>query len=152
MVTRCVNNIVDALDSDSLDKSTEGDGSHDDSDSDISDVRIIVGSENRQLVESEVYESSSSISSNYTHAGTVARSLIECLQMSKCSELSRKRRVHCNPPVGKRKCKGAKPSKGAVSVSPQQRIKEFAGENFTISNGKLFCLIVLLERAQCKEK
>ena len=36
-------------------------------------------------------ESGSSFSSNSTHLGTIAKSLLECLQTPKYSELSRKR-------------------------------------------------------------
>ena len=113
MVTHCASDIIDALNSVSSDKSIQCDDSSEESDRDISNVRII-GSEDRQRV--EVDESGSSLSPNSTHSGTVAKSLLECLQTPKHSLLRRKRRVHCNPPVGKRKCKGAKPSKGAVSV------------------------------------
>ena len=48
MVTHFAGDIVDALDSISADKFIQCDSSSEESDSDISDVRIIEGSEDRQ--------------------------------------------------------------------------------------------------------
>ena len=48
MGTRCVDDIIDVLNSVSTDESLNSDGLFDNSDSYISDVRIIAGSEDRQ--------------------------------------------------------------------------------------------------------
>ena len=78
MVTSCASDIIDALNSISSDESIQCDNSSEESDSDISDVRII-GSKDRQRV--EVDESGSSLSSSSTCSGTVVKSLLECLQL-----------------------------------------------------------------------
>ena len=41
------------------------------------------------------------------------------------------------PPKGKRSA--GRNSKTTVNIKPDQRVKEFPGEHFTVSNGKLFC-------------
>ena len=56
---------------------------------DISDVQIL-GSDRQQVEVEESWDSS--IGLNSTCSVTVAKSLLECLQTPKCSELSRKRR------------------------------------------------------------
>ena len=53
MVTRCASDIVDALDSASADEFIQCDSSSEESDSDISVVRIIEGSEDRRRVEAD---------------------------------------------------------------------------------------------------
>ena len=52
MVTCCAGDIVDALDSVSADEFIRCDSSSEESNSDISDVRIIEGSEDRQRLRS----------------------------------------------------------------------------------------------------
>ncbi len=54
------------------------------------------------------------------------------------SDLTRKRRVNCNPPVGRKKSRGQGSSE-PKSVSPRDRVTEFPEEGLTVSNGKLFC-------------
>ena len=44
-----------------------------------------------------------------------------------------------NPPVGKKQHQPSKTSHVPKSVSPHQRLREFANENLTVSAGKLFC-------------
>ena len=68
MVTRCAGNIVDALDSVSADEFIQCDSSFEESDNDISDVRIIEGSKDRRQV--EVDKPGSSLSLNSTRLGT----------------------------------------------------------------------------------
>ena len=67
-----------------------------------------------------------------------AVSLLSVLKAPRSSELSRKRKVVVNPPPkGKRSARRS--SKTTVNIKPYQRVKEFPGEHFTVSNGKLFC-------------
>ena len=81
-----VGDITDALNSASSDESIQCDDSSEERPSDISNVQII-GSEDQRWV--RVDKSDSSLSSNFTHSVTVVKSLLECLQTPKHSELSR---------------------------------------------------------------
>ena len=66
-------------------------------------------------------------------------SVLDRLRAPKLSDLSRKRNVAVNPPRGKRSCKSTNVSTAAATVTPQQCVTEFSGEQLTVSNGKLFC-------------
>ena len=67
------------------------------------------------------------------------RSFLEVLKVPQTSELTRKRKVDCNPPVGKKRSRGQGSSE-PKSVTPKDRVNEFHDECLTISgNGKLFC-------------
>ena len=69
-------------------------------------------------------------------------SILEALKAPKVSELTRKRKVDCNPPLtGKRRARG-KGSSEPKSVSPRDRVSEFPDECLTVTGtgaGKLFC-------------
>lgn len=83
-------------------------------------------------------DSTSASSSSAVSSGV--NSLLSRLHRPTSSELSRKRKVDRNPPP-----KGKKPSRGASasdpkSVTPSQRVKQYTGENLTVSNKRLFCL------------
>lgn len=69
---------------------------------------------------------------------TSVPSLLDRLRSPTLSDLSRKRKVHSNPPKGVKRGKGAVAGEPA-SVSATDRIKEFPDEQFRISQGKLFC-------------
>ena len=64
--------------------------------------------------------------------------LMDKLRAPRLSELTRKWKVHCNTPQGRRRScgRGAADTK---SVTPAQRAKEFCDEDIVVSNGKLFC-------------
>ena len=67
-----------------------------------------------------------------------AVSLLSILKAPRLSDLSRKRKVVLNPPPkGKRSAR--RTSKTTVNIKPDQRVKEYPGEHFTVSNAKLFC-------------
>jgi len=55
---------------------------------------------------------------------TSARSLLEILKAPQASDLTRKRKVDCNPPVGKKRSRGQHSSE-PKSISPEDRVKEF---------------------------
>ena len=66
-------------------------------------------------------------------------SLLDRLRVPKPSDLARKRKVAVNPLRGKRSCKSTNVSTAAITITPQQRVTEFSGEQLTVSSGKLFC-------------
>ena len=70
---------------------------------------------------------------------SAVRSLLDQLKCPTASELSRKRKIHSNPPP-----KGLKKGKGAVAdephtVTPAIRLKEFPDQHLSLLCGKLFC-------------
>ena len=70
-------------------------------------------------------------------------SILQSLKAPKASDLTRKRKVDCNPPPkGKRKARG-QGSSDPKTVSPGERVREFPdGEWLTVIGkgaGKLFC-------------
>lgn len=85
-VTNYVGEITDAMNSASSDQSIQYNDSSEESTSDITNVQII-GSGDRRWVRAD--KSDSSLSSNFAYSGTAVRSLLECLQTPKHSELSR---------------------------------------------------------------
>ena len=83
---------------------------------------------------------STSSTTDSSAASSGVNSVLSHLHRPTSSELSRKRKVDRNPPP-----KGKKPSQGASasdpkSITPSQRVKQYTGENLTVSNKKLFCL------------
>ncbi len=79
-----------------------------------------------------------SSSSSVSTSAPSARSYLDVLQAPTLSDLTRKRRVNCNPPVGRNKSRGQGSSE-PKSLSPRDRVTEFPEEGLTVSNGKLFC-------------
>ena len=69
---------------------------------------------------------------------STASSLLDRLRSPQPSDLARKRHVKSNPPRGSWKGKG-KVTADPKSVSPSDRVKAYPGENFIVSNKKLFC-------------
>lgn len=72
-----------------------------------------------------------SSTSELTHSSSEQFSLLERLKRPKASELSRKRKIPCNPP------KGLKKGKGIVSAEPQKvtassRVSEFPNQNLSV--------------------
>ena len=90
------------------------------------------GSGQASNAESTIPESSSDASTS------TASSLLARLRSPRPSDLARKRQVKSNPPRGARKGKGTVTA-DPKTVSPSDRVKAYHGENFTISNKKLFC-------------
>ena len=68
-----------------------------------------------------------------------AVSLLSILKAPRLSDLCRKRKVTVNPPPKGKRSSAARTSKTTVNIKPDQRVKEYPGEHFTVSNGKLFC-------------
>ena len=72
-------------------------------------------------------------------------SILNVLHTPKQLLLSRKRRVLRNKSAilsGEKRRKGSSSaSSEPKSVTPQQRVKEFRGENLVVSRGKLFCSV-----------
>ena len=69
-------------------------------------------------------------------------SLLDGLKSASAADIARlrktKRNECCQPPRGKRQCKGAV-SSDPKGVSPQQHVREFTTESLTVSHGHLFC-------------
>ena len=72
-----------------------------------------------------------------TEASTSSTLLLDRLRAPQPSDLT---------PVGKKRHQPSKISHDPKSVSPHQRLREFANENLTVSAGKLFCTRNLLYR------
>ena len=70
---------------------------------------------------------------------STSESLLDRLRAPQPSDLSRPRQIKYNPPVGKKRHQPSKTSHDLKSVSPHQRLREFANEGLTVSGGKLFC-------------
>ena len=70
-------------------------------------------------------------------------SILEALKAPKASDLTRKRKVDCNPPPkGKRRARGEGSSE-PKTVSPRERVREFPDECLTVTGKgarKLFCI------------
>ena len=77
-------------------------------------------------------------SNSSTHGENSAISLLSVLKAPGMSELSRKRKVKRNPPIGKKKAHSSCQS-NPKGIKPQQRVKEYPVEPFIVSCGKLFC-------------
>ena len=70
---------------------------------------------------------------------TTSKSILEVLKAPQMSHLTRKRKVDCNPPVGRKRSRGLGSSE-PKSVAPKDRVNDFPGECLTVSGkGKLFC-------------
>ena len=68
-----------------------------------------------------------------------AVSLLDRLKSPTASDLSRKRKVHCNPPTGKRRSSGRHGMK-EPKIKPSHRVSEFPDEELSVSAvGRLFC-------------
>ena len=68
-------------------------------------------------------------------------SFLSILHRPTSSELSRKRKVDRNPPPkGKKRSRGTASTNDPKSVTPSQRVRQYKGENLSVSNKKLFCL------------
>ena len=69
-------------------------------------------------------------------------SILETLKAPKASDLTRKCKVDCNPPKGKRRAHGEGSSE-PKTVSPRERVREFPEECLTVTGKgvrKLFCI------------
>ena len=83
---------------------------------------------------------SSPVPSDSDSRRTATVSLLDRLRAPALSELSRKRKVHANPPTGKKRSLAQTAGKfDPHSVKPSQRASEFPGEDLVESAGKLFC-------------
>ena len=72
--------------------------------------------------------------------GSSVLSLLDKLRSPVPSELARKRKVSTNPPlIGQKRLKGGSACTVFKSVSPQDRVREFADDSLCVSAGKLFC-------------
>ena len=65
-------------------------------------------------------------------------SILEALKAPKASDLTRKRKVDCNPlPKGKRRARGEGSSE-PKTVSPRERVREFPNECLTVTGGRAY--------------
>ena len=89
-------------------------------------------------VETSTSQTISIESDSSSHSGNSAVSLLSVLKTPGMSELSRKRKVVKNLPIGKKK---AHPScqSNPKGIKPQQIVKEYPAEPFIVSCGMLFC-------------
>ena len=81
----------------------------------------------------------SSFTEPQTENGGV-RTIINCLRSPVPSQLARKRKKHSNPPTGvKKRTTTVKAVYEPKSVTPTSWVREFPGEDLTVSGGSLFC-------------
>ena len=68
-------------------------------------------------------------------------SLLDTLRSPRPSDLARKRKIHFNPPAGKKRSQAGNSAgkHNPKTVTPSQRALKFPGEQLTASGGKLFC-------------
>ena len=66
-------------------------------------------------------------------------SLLSVLKAPTPSDLSRKRKIARNLPVGKKRVKSTNSQSNSKTAKPQKRVNEFPKEPFTVESGKLFC-------------
>ena len=83
--------------------------------------------------------SSAEETSTSTSTSSSTVSLLDRLRSPLPSELSRKRKVHTNPPPKGKRRSASRGYCDPKSVSPLQRVREFPGEELTVSACKLFC-------------
>ena len=87
--------------------------------------------------ESDIDEEDEASGESRAESGTI--SLLDRLKSPTPSDLARKRKVHCNPPTGKRRSSGRHGMK-EPKIKPSQRVSEFPNEELTVSAlGRLFC-------------
>ena len=96
---------------------------------------IMANSSSSSTSRSTCFESASNSSSS-----TSAVSLLSVLKAPTVSDLSRKQKIARNPaPVGKRRAKSTNSQSNPRTIKPQQRVREYPKEPFTVASGKLFC-------------
>ena len=80
--------------------------------------------------ESEEEESHETSEESRAESGMI--SLLDRLRSPTASDLARKRKVHCNPPTGKRRSSG-RHGMQEPKIKPSQRVSEFPNEELTVS-------------------
>ena len=87
--------------------------------------------------ESDIDEEDEANGESRAESGTIL--LLDRLKSPTPSDLARKRKVHCNPPTGKRRSSGRHGMK-EPEIKSSQRVSEFPNEELTVSTlGRLFC-------------
>ena len=87
--------------------------------------------------ESDIDEEEEVSGESRAESGTIL--LLDRLKSPTPSNLARKRKVHCNPPTGKRRSSGRHGMK-EPEIKSSQRVSEFPNEELTVSTlGRLFC-------------
>ena len=66
-------------------------------------------------------------------------SLLSVLRVPKLSDLTRKKKVQCNPGKHKKVHSSSSTSSEPKGVTPQDRVKKFRNEQLSVSAGRLFC-------------
>ena len=93
-----------------------------------------------QMSCSSASESSEVSSGSSSDSVGNAVSILDKLHAPRPSDLSRKRKIHANPPEGKRRSTTQAVRKfDPQTIKPSQRVSEFPGEHLRVSLGKLFC-------------
>ena len=77
-------------------------------------------------------------SSSTSQSESFVVSLLDRLKCPRPSELSRCRRVHCNPPKGRKRSSGER-GQNDPHVSPSKWVSEYPNEQLTVSARRLFC-------------
>ena len=95
-------------------------------------------SELMEPVGNQVNSESNSASNDSTVMSHVV-SLLDRLKAPTPSDLTRKRKIACNPPPKGKKRSCGRGENNPKSVTPIQRVKENPDECLTVSNKQLFC-------------
>ena len=78
------------------------------------------------------YTDTTSLSEESEDDAREETSILDVLKAPKVAVQNRKRRVLSNPGCGKRRCSSSSTSSEPKRVTPQQRIKEFPGEQLVV--------------------
>jgi len=97
---------------------------------------IVPSSSSSSASRSASLEGASNLQSLSTSSGI---SLLSVLKAPTQSDLSRKRKIARNLPVGKKRVKSTNSQGNPKTTKPQKRVNEFPKEPFTVESGKLFC-------------
>lgn len=79
------------------------------------------------------------------------QSLLDVLKAPQASDLTRKRKIGSNPPVGQKRSRGQGSSE-PKSVSAKDRVNEFPDECLTVTRGGKLFLLCLSERAKLEKE
>ena len=120
---------------DALNKNDDSDYQDTDSDSDVMDD-VVECADEEELRTTLGTSNESSQSSSTTSAG----SLLNILRAPKQSDLTRKRKLQCNPGKHKKIRSSSSTSFEPKSVKPQDRLRKYPNEYLNVSHGKLFCI------------
>ena len=114
-----------------------------DSDSDLEHSRMLECEQERQEQGKPTFHAGlSNVSEGEISSSTnssSAASLLDVLRAPRPSDLTRKRKLQCNPGKPKKATPSSCINSEPKGVKPQDRVKKYLNEYLSVSHGKLFC-------------